>query len=51
MVLPGETGVENYIGELESTIIKLTDEIETLRSENESLKRKLLLYENPHIPS
>ena len=50
-MLLGKIDVENYILELESTIIKLTDEIETLRSENESLKKKLLLYENPHIPS
>ena len=45
---PGEIDVENYILELESTIIKLTDENETLRNENQSLKKKLLLYENLH---
>jgi transposase len=50
MVLPGEIDVESYIRELESTIGKLTGEIETLRNENESLKKKLLLYENPHTP-
>ena len=50
MVLPGEIGVESYIMQLESTIGKLTGEIETLRNENESLKKKLLIYENPHTP-
>ncbi|MFG1545046.1 MAG: IS66 family transposase [Thermoplasmataceae archaeon] len=50
MVLPGEIDVERYIRELENTIVKLTGEIETLRNENESLKKKLLLYENPHTP-
>jgi len=50
MVLPGEIDVENYILELESTIEKLITENETLRNENESLKKKLLLYENPHTP-
>ena len=50
MVLPGEIDVERYIRELEKTIEKLTTENETLRGENESLKKKLLLYENPHTP-
>ena len=50
MVLPEKIDVEVYIRELESTIEKLTGENETLRNENESLKKKLLLYENPHTP-
>jgi transposase len=50
MVLPGEIDVERYIRELESTIERQIAEIEALRSENESLKKKLLLYENPHTP-
>ena len=50
MVLPGEIDVERYIRELESAIEKLTTENETLRSENEILKRRLMLYENPHTP-
>ena len=50
MVLPEERDIEKYIEELESTIEKYVREIETLRSENESLKKKLLLYENPHTP-
>ena len=50
MVLPGEIDVDYYILELESTIIKLTDENEALRGEIDSLKKKLLLYENPHTP-
>ena len=50
MVLPEERDVERYIRELESTIEKYVKEIETLRNENESLKKKLLLYENPHTP-
>ena len=50
MVLPGEIDVDYYILELESTIIKLTDENEALRGEIDSLKKKLLLYEKPHTP-
>ena len=50
MVLPEERDVEDYIRELESTIEKYVKEIETLRNEIESLKKKLLLYENPHTP-
>ena len=50
MVLLGEIDVEGYIRELESTFGKLTTENKTLRNENESLKKKLLLYENPHTP-
>ena len=36
--------------ELEITIGKLKSEIETLRNKNESLKKKLPLYEKPHTP-
>ncbi len=43
MVLPEGRNVESYIGELESTVERLSMEIETL-------KKKLLLYENPHTP-
>ena len=50
MVLPGEIDVESYIKELESTIGRQIAEIEALKSENESLKKRLLLYENPHTP-
>ena len=42
-MIPEEIGVESYIMQLESTI-------ERLITENESLKKKLLLYENPHTP-
>lgn len=49
-MLPGEIDVEGYIRELEITLGKLTGENEALRNENESLKKKLLLYENPHTP-
>ena len=35
---------------LESTIIKLTGENEALRDEIDSLKKKLLLYQNPRTP-
>lgn len=36
--------------ELESTLARLTSEILSLRTENEDLKKRLLLYENPHTP-
>jgi regulator of replication initiation timing len=49
-VLTGEIDVEGYIRELEITFGKLTGENEALRNENESLKKKLPLYENPHTP-
>ena len=50
MVLPGEIDVESYIKELESTLVRQIAEIKALKSENESLKKRLLLYENPHTP-
>ena len=50
MVLPGEIDVESYIKELESTIGRQIAEIEALKSENESLKKRPLLYENSHTP-
>lgn len=52
-----ETGSDNYIRELEKTIESLITEnsrlngmVSTLASENEELKRNLLMYENPHTP-
>ncbi len=50
MVLPEEIDVRKYLRGLESTIEILISENATPRDENESLKRKLLLYENPHTP-
>ena len=41
---------DEYILQLENTVDKLITENDTLRGENESLKKKLLLYENPHTP-
>ncbi len=57
MVLPTETNSDDYIRELECTVEKQSMEILSLKehntalsTENESLKKKLLLYENPHTP-
>ncbi len=50
MVLPDDTNTLEYIGELESTVDRLTTEILSLRSEIKNLKRRLLMYENPHTP-
>ena len=57
MVLPDETDTDDYIRELESAVERQSMEILSLKEhntalsvENESLKRKLLLYENPHTP-
>ena len=41
---------DEYIMQLESTVAQLTAEILSLRTENEDLKRRLILYENPHTP-
>ena len=41
---------DDYIHQLEITIKLLTDENTKLREENETLKKRLLLYENPHTP-
>ena len=50
MVLLQATGTEDYIHELESTVERQSAEILSLKIENESLRKKLLLYENPHTP-
>lgn len=50
MVLPTDLTAEKYIVDLESTVARLTVENLSLRSENEELKRRLILYENPHTP-
>ena len=41
---------ENYIHQLETTVELLTDENAKLREENEALKKRLIIYENPHTP-
>ena len=50
MEFPEERDIEKHIRELERAIEKYVKENEELRNENESLKKKLLLYENPHTP-
>jgi transposase len=50
MEFPEEMDIEKHIRELERAIEKYVKENEELRNENESLKKKLLLYENPHTP-
>ncbi len=50
MGVPREIDVEDYILEVESTIVKPTEENEPLRNENKSLKKKFLLYESLRKP-
>ncbi|MHB1623567.1 MAG: IS66 family transposase [Cuniculiplasma sp.] len=57
MVFPIESDSDNYILEMERTIelliaenSKLNETNAILTSENEALKKRLLLYENPHTP-
>ena len=50
MEFPEERDIELHIRELERAIERYVKENEELRNENESLKKKLLLYENPHTP-
>ena len=40
----------NYIHQLETTVELLTNENAKLREENESLRKRLIMYENPHTP-
>jgi transposase len=42
---------KSFIEQLEETIISLTQENIELKMENQRLKNKLALYENPHTPS
>ena len=39
---------EDYIHQLETTVELLTNENAKLREENEALKKRLIMYENPH---
>ncbi|MHB8361943.1 MAG: IS66 family transposase [Thermoplasmataceae archaeon] len=50
MVFTTQEEKEHYINELEATVDKLSKEIFTLTEENETLRKRLLLYENPHTP-
>ncbi len=57
MVFPVEKDSDNYILEMERTIelliaenSKLNETNAVLSKENEDLKRRLLMYENPHTP-
>ncbi|EQD78773.1 transposase, degenerate, partial [mine drainage metagenome] len=57
MVLASRSDIDRYILELENTIERLTSENSTLKGENEGLrtengdlKKRLLVYENPHTP-
>ena len=40
----------NYIHQLETTVELLTNENAKLREENEALRKRLIMYENPHTP-
>jgi len=40
----------DYINQLETTVELLTNENAKLREENEALRKRLIMYENPHTP-